>query len=188
MFRKELPSYTRLLECLYYDPEHGSFTWRTRPAHTFDEGGRYSIETKARIWNGRHAGKPAFANKTSAGYYCGMINSMAYQAHRVAWKLYYGCEPDFIDHINRDGLDNRIRNLRSVSHSTNTRNHRMRKDNTSGYSGVSISKDGKWQARIGVCREGADCRVSLGVYDTKDEAGQARILAERELGYIVEQP
>lgn len=45
-----------------------------------------------------------------------------------------------IDHINRDGLDNRRKNLRDGSNSVNVQNQSKRIDNTSGKTGVHFSK------------------------------------------------
>lgn len=46
-----------------------------------------------------------------------------FQSHRVAWALYYNKWPEHtIDHINRDGTDNRIVNLRDVLQATNNTN------------------------------------------------------------------
>jgi hypothetical protein len=56
-----------------------------------------------------------------------------------------------IDHINGNPLDNRKRNLRVVTHGQNMINTRKRKDNTSGYKGVtkhSIKGNEYWVARI----------------------------------------
>ncbi len=53
------------------------------------------------------------------------------------------------DHINGDGLDNRRDNLRLATVAENTRNQKIRKDNTSGYKGVSFNKNRqKWQSYI----------------------------------------
>jgi hypothetical protein len=54
-----------------------------------------------------------------------------------------------IDHINRNGLDNRKNNLRLCNKSQNHINCKKYKNNTSGYRGVSWHKyTQKWQARI----------------------------------------
>lgn len=57
-----------------------------------------------------------------------------------------------IDHINRNGLDNRRCNLRLVTHSGNRLNQKapsIRSDSTSGVTGVSFNKKSqKWMARI----------------------------------------
>ncbi|MDA6380520.1 HNH endonuclease signature motif containing protein [Escherichia coli] len=67
-----------------------------------------------------------------------MINGKAYPAHRLAWLIVYGTMPDgFIDHINRVRTDNRISNLRLVTHSENMQNRKIQKNNKSGYRGVS---------------------------------------------------
>lgn len=46
-----------------------------------------------------------------------------YMAHRLAWALHYNKWPEHtIDHINRDGTDNRIENLRDVPQAINNQN------------------------------------------------------------------
>lgn len=67
-----------------------------------------------------------------------------------------------VDHINRDKLDNRLENLRLVSHRENLLNCGPRITSQSGYRGVSRNRQGKWVAR---------CRVNgkylhLGVFAT----------------------
>ena len=46
-----------------------------------------------------------------------------------------------VDHIDHDGLNNRKSNLRIVSVSLNNRNAKVRKDNISGYRGISEDND-----------------------------------------------
>jgi len=55
-----------------------------------------------------------------------------------------------IDHTNRNKLDNRLCNLRIVTHSQNCFNSRKRNNASSKYKGVSFNaKSGNWEARIG---------------------------------------
>lgn len=57
-----------------------------------------------------------------------------------------GCS---VDHINRNGLDNRDGNLRIASYNTQSSNQKMKKHNTSGVSGVSRTPNGqRWRARL----------------------------------------
>lgn len=67
-----------------------------------------------------------------------------------------------IDHINRNGLDNQRKNLRSATQSQNRGNSKVPVNNTSGYKGVVAMPSGRWQARI--------ASTSLGLYATKEEA------------------
>ncbi|RIB06621.1 hypothetical protein C2G38_2046658 [Gigaspora rosea] len=48
-----------------------------------------------------------------------------------------------IDHINRNGLDNRECNLRNTTPRENHLNCKKRKDNTSGYNGISFNKNNR---------------------------------------------
>jgi hypothetical protein len=77
------------------------------------------------------------------------------------------CPPDkdTIDHINRNKLDNTFTNLRWTTVRTQNTNQGIRKDNTSGYKGVSKWKD-KWKVRI---RLPNGVRVHIGVAVTPEE-------------------
>jgi hypothetical protein len=68
--------------------------------------------------------------------------------HHICWFLYYGeWPPRQLDHRNTNSLDNRIKNLRLASSKQNGQNKGLRKDNTSGITGVRW-RFGKWWARI----------------------------------------
>lgn len=55
-----------------------------------------------------------------------------------------------VDHRDRNGLNNRRRNLRRCSHRQNLCNRRSHSNNSSGCRGVFFSMErGKWQAAIG---------------------------------------
>lgn len=79
-------------------------------------------------------------------------------------------DPVHVDHINGNTLDNRRENLRIATCSQNSANRRMRKDNTSGYKGVSWRKQRqKWEAYITINGK----RKLLGLFDCKHEAARA---------------
>jgi hypothetical protein len=74
------------------------------------------------------------------------------------------------DHRNHDTLDNRRFNLRPATEAQNHQNSRKRRDNTSGFRGVSFQKrSGKWQARIRV----NGTRLYLGCHATPEIAAIA---------------
>lgn len=56
-----------------------------------------------------------------------------------------------VDHINRNGLDNRRSNLRLATHSQNMINRKLQANNSSGYRGVYWhTRDKKWISQIRV--------------------------------------
>lgn len=82
----------------------------------------------------------------------------------------------FIDHINRNRLDNRKSNLRFVTPKGNGWNVGIGKKNKSGVLGVYKHKD-KWCATINTNRKSHH----IGIYETLEEATKAR--KEAELKY-----
>jgi hypothetical protein len=76
-----------------------------------------------------------------------------------------------IDHIDNNGLNNQINNLRICTHSQNMMNRRMNITNKTGYKGVIIIKNlkRKFRAQIGLNGK----RKRIGDYLTAEEAGRA---------------
>lgn len=117
---------------------------------------------------------------TKDGYRAAMCEGKRYFAHRIAWKIYYGTEPEQIDHIDGNPLNNKIDNLRSVTHRQNGLNQKLHKNNKSGCSGVSWSSAaGKWRAYIKI----KGVQKYLGVFENKQDAISARLKAEKKCGY-----
>lgn len=79
------------------------------------------------------------------------------------------------DHINRNKLDNRCLNLRTVTHAQNMRNMGLGSNNKSGVAGVGYYENsGRWFARVTIQRK----EIFLGQFPTKQEAIAARRSAE----------
>ena len=85
------------------------------------------------------------------GYWRMSIKGKSYQAHRLVWLYHNGKMPlNDIDHINGVKNDNRIENLRDISHKLNTQNrNRAARNNKLGIMGVTL-KSGKYVASIWV--------------------------------------
>jgi hypothetical protein len=141
-----------------YDPDTGIFT-RLVNRHRFK------------------AGEVAGA-KSDDGYINIKIRTKTYKAHRLAWLYVYGLFPSLqVDHINGIRSDNRISNLREVSHSGNTQNQKeAQRSNKSGFLGVSPNNR-RWKATIAVHGE----YKYLGTFDTPELAHQAYLDAKRSL-------
>lgn len=177
---KELPSPEMLRKLLSYDPETGLFTWLERGVDLFSNGAK-TAEANCDWWNGRFSGRPALISRDTHGYASGKIFGRKVLAHRVAMAIHFGRWPEHdVDHINGIRDDNRIANLRNATRSENMRNRIAPKNNTSGTMGVSWhSGIQKYVAYISVSGR----RKSLGCYDTKVAAIEARLSAERENMY-----
>ena len=83
-----------------------------------------------------------------------------------------------VDHRNRNGLDNRRRNLRTASNVQNCANSPKRKQNTSGFKGVYFcTKTNRWRARL----ETQGVRYHIGRFDTPRAASIAYRKFHREM-------
>lgn len=161
---KKLPPLTDLYEVLSYDPNSGKFTWKERSMKYFKR------EQDHVTWNARFAGMPALDTFHSEGYRYGSIFGQNYTAHRVAWYYMTGQEPDEVDHDNRKRHDNRIANLTPATRATNSQNHKLQTNNTSGHVGVSWHKKAqKWAVKV--------ARKHIGLFDNLEEAIAARAVA-----------
>lgn len=164
---KTLPDVETLRQLFIYDAETGDLIWRERPIEFFESN------HACRAWNARFASRKAGSIRKFGGS-CHIrvkIFNSRFFAHRIIWKMHYGAEPpEVIDHINGNGVDNRIPNLRKASIAQNAFNSKKRKDNTSGYKGVYFSAFAKkWSAHI---RHNGN-RKFIGYYETPEEAHEA---------------
>ena len=172
-----------LKELLHYEPMTGIFTWLWRPAAcSMNQRARTTLDVWNRRFEGRVVGNIRHDAKTS--YRWTQIKGCNYSLHRLAWLYVYGSFPvNQIDHIDRNGLNNRIDNLRDVSQSENQRNSSLSLRNKSGYNGVAWDKGNKkWHAYI---RAGGK-RLHLGFFINKLEAIEAREVANHRYGYHVD--
>ena len=166
MIKKKLTQ-ERLKHLLQYDLETGLFVRR--------------IDIKR---GGIMTGTPAGCRFTQGNkaYYAARIDGQLYPCHRLAWLYVYGEFPKgVIDHINRDGLDNRIENLRDVTHQVNMQNVSSKKDwklHGCNLTGVSWDKSTQsWKSSI--CINGK--QKHLGRFKTQESAHEAYLIKKREI-------
>lgn len=150
-------------EFFRYEPDTGKLFWR------------FSM-CKSPIVSGNEAGKKmkCRANKI---YVSVKFYGKNYMAHRIAWAITHQREPmDVIDHINGDGLDNRLANLREATRSQNQQNQGISRSNTSGFKGVSFSRQlGKFTARIRVGTKSKHLGCFLNACDAANAYQQAAL-------------
>lgn len=114
------------------------------------------------------------------GYIEVKILGKNYKCHRLAWLFVHGVFPNGeIDHIDSDKTNNRISNLRDISHALNVQNlTKPRKDNKSGYLGVSWNKkSSKWEAQISKNK----IVHRLGCFDDPSQAHEVYLAAKRKM-------
>lgn len=179
MTKKDLPSPELLRKLLRYEPDTGKLFWKERLVDMFGDG-KQSAHQNQLAWNGRYAGKEAFTS-TNCGYKKGSILGKNYVAHRLVWVIHYGKYPiGDIDHINGNGEDNKISNLRDVEHSVNMKNSKAKSTNISGFNGVRWHTGiKKWVAYITINY----IEKHIGSFDVIEDAIEARKNAELGHGF-----
>lgn len=148
---------SQLRDALDYCPDTGLFKWRI--SRGFVRAG--SVAGTAR----------------KDGYFHIGVYRRNYLSHRLAWMHVHGEYPSSeVDHINRNRGDNRISNLRLVTRSENAQNGSDRKNNTSGYRGVTFNRaNSVWIAQI---TKDTKC-IYLGSFTSAEDAHQAYLSAAK---------
>lgn len=141
-----------LIQLLDYDSTTGIFRWK--------------IKRNANADIGSIAG-----SLDKRGYITITLKGKRYYAHRLVIFYVTGSWPvNQVDHKDRKKSNNSFDNLRDIEHTNNQWNVDKRKDNTSGYKGVSIHKrSGKYQAVIALNGKSKH----IGYYITIEEAVNA---------------
>lgn len=144
-----------LKQKLKYVPETGKFYWI--------DPSRHHPELK-----GREAGCCV-----DNGYIQIRIGRKNYKAHRLAWLYVFGFVPNQIDHIDRNGGNNKINNLRPCSNAQNQANK-----NGFGVLSKGVRRNhNRFVARITFEKK----QITIGSFDTEEEASNAYFDAARKL-------
>jgi hypothetical protein len=117
---------TRLRELLHYAPETGVFTWLVPSKNGIKVGDRAGCLRKSQ----RHGGPD---------YRVIRLDLVLFLEHRLAWLYMTGAfPPSQLDHENNKPFDNRWTNLRIATNAQNNQNMPKKKNNRSGFKGVSL--------------------------------------------------
>lgn len=149
--RKSAPAIARVNELLSYDRTTGDFRWKVGRQGT---GGIGSV-----------------AGTTGEnGYRIIFLNGVHRYVHRLVWLLETGEWPEYLDHKDRNKLNNRFENLRPASANENGYNRKVSCNSSSGFKGVTwVAREQRWQAAIRVNGR----RIYLKRHKTADEAAAA---------------
>ena len=110
----------------------------------YKDGELYWKLPRSKIKVGNKVGWTDFLN-----YKVTEINVKHYKLHKLIFLMFYGYMPKYIDHIDGNPENNKIENLREVTHSQNMMNSKKKKNNTTGYKNVLIDKtSGKYRVQI----------------------------------------
>ena len=157
----------RLKEVLHYCPETGVFT------RLIVTGNNGPI--------GQVVGRPTTSKGSRISYLRIGIDKYNYGAHRLAFLYMTGkIAKVCVDHIDGDGLNNKWSNIIESSKSENAKNCYLNSANTSGFAGVTWSKQIKrWTARIYIGGKS----THIGCFKDKQDAINCRKDAEIKHGY-----
>jgi len=129
-----------------------------------------------------------FANKEAGGFDSRGYRRVIYKqgcksiaVHRIIFLMHHKYLPEVVDHINGKPADNRIENLRAATIKTNNYNSRLAKNNTSGVTGVSFSKQNKcWRCSLSFENKTKEISGFTTKEDAADFMDLWRLLAHKE--------
>lgn len=140
----------------------GKLFWKISPSHSVNVGDEAGSKNPKR-------------------YHQIQISGNMYYVHRIVFMMHNGFMPKYVDHIDRNTLNNKIENLRAVTANQSAFNTSTPKNNTSGVKNVNWNKAaGKWMAKIGVPGK----RLYLGLFDDLEEA--KKVVFEARVKYHAE--
>lgn len=174
MAKAPLPCPTVLRQLLRYEPETGKLFWKPRARIWFKSDSAW------KAWTTRFSEQEAFTADSGNGYKTGTVLGSIAAAHRVAFAIVEGFNPEIIDHADGDGTNNRWENISNVTPQQNNRNMKLSCRNTSGHIGVrKCRQTNRW---VGQIRVGRGKRRSKS-HETKEAALLWYEAQKKELGF-----
>lgn len=155
----------RIMEVLEYSPETGMLRWKVL----------YNPAQKKGWFPGNLHGNAGQKHRQVT------VFKKKFKVHRLAWLLMTGEYPKGeIDHEDQDKDNNRFKNLRDVTRTQNSRNHRRQKRNKSGMTGVHFDKARrKWTVQIRINYK----QINLGRFENIEDAIEVRKRANVQYGF-----
>jgi hypothetical protein len=160
---KKHPSVERLYELFIPDFDAGTITWK-------------GVSNYHSRLNGKSAGTKW---ETRGKFYVSVsIDKQRFKRSRIMFAMKHMRWPSLqIDHIDGNGMNDEITNLREATATQNAWNHKGRTKKSDLPMGVRRNANGgKYSARISVNKK----MISLGSYDTPEEAKRVYIAKRKE--------
>lgn len=151
---------------------------RVKELFDYKDGNLYWKVQKQKVKMGNVAGGllRKYGNKTD--YWAIGIEGKTYKAHRLIWLYHYGYMPPMIDHIDGNGLNNKIENLRIATPSQNSFNKKLSSKSKSGIKNVQwVAKLNKWKVEMCAFKR----KVYIGLFENIEEAEIAASAARAQL-------
>jgi hypothetical protein len=132
-------------------------------------------------WNNFVVKNKVLSTLSNEGYLIISIQGKRYKAHRLVFLYMFNTNisDDFeVDHIDGNRGNNKLDNLKLADRCINMKNKSLYSNNTTNVIGVCKSGN-RYRARINVDGK----RISLGLFDTIEEAAKVRLEFEQKLNY-----